>query len=249
MKFTLIELLVVVAIIAILAAMLLPVLSKAKEKARAITCMANLKQWQLSFQFYLDDSDNITPWVAGTSEGYLPTNFDPVFMYNKELWPYRYRINGLPVSPAAWFANGQSYDRDLRQDAPLIHHCPTMVSAFGDVPLMREAADATYTAPKYWKNGGVEAGYRPWGRLKDASAFVWYGDSDAYFQAVPQFKPMPRLDAECNIYTGATDPRQDKHRHSQRANFSYADGHVAALGIAESTNALKPNWFFAGGER
>lgn len=67
--FTLIELLVVVAIVAILAALLLPALANAKEQARRIKCISNLKQIALGLKSFAMDHDGDFPWHVATDEG------------------------------------------------------------------------------------------------------------------------------------------------------------------------------------
>ncbi|HBC89706.1 MAG TPA: hypothetical protein DCZ94_22430 [Lentisphaeria bacterium] len=98
--FTLIELLIVIAIIAILAALLLPALQGAKEKAKEILCVSNQKQCYLGTQGYTEDYDNrlTVDWVVG---GHI------------DLWPQF-------ISGTAKAANGPRYISN-----PRVFGCPS----------------------------------------------------------------------------------------------------------------------------
>ncbi len=109
--FTLIELLVVIAIIAILAAMLLPALSRAKSKAQAVQCLNNGRQLMFAWRMYVEENRDQLPnvkqgpyeWVGGwlDYDGGNRSNWDLDQDIRKSiLWPYCGKSAGIFKCPA-----------------------------------------------------------------------------------------------------------------------------------------------------
>ena len=95
--FTLIEMLVVIAVIAILAALLLPAISAAKAKAQRTICINNLRQINLGVRMYSDDSNDVSP-------GAIKTNSPDIFSSYKELMKNYVGLKGASSTQDKLFA-------------------------------------------------------------------------------------------------------------------------------------------------
>jgi len=149
--FTLVELLVVIAIIAILAGMLLPALSGAKEAGKRIACVNHLRQLNLGLQMYADDNEGqFTPrqtpfWMTRLQPYYqdlkllaCPTDLQPLTPANAvpDTAPRSYVVNGWndyfeATLPAAEFAEFMARNRPSGMTASAIRE-PSETITFGE---------------------------------------------------------------------------------------------------------------------
>ena len=123
--FTLVEMLVVITVIAILATLLLPVLSRVKESARRTHCANNLRQWALAFGYYAEDNEQYIPREGCTRDGRVRRNnwANVLDTISRDVW-YNSLPDQLNQTPARRYA---SADLAIRAEfyKNRLFHCPS----------------------------------------------------------------------------------------------------------------------------
>jgi prepilin-type N-terminal cleavage/methylation domain-containing protein/prepilin-type processing-associated H-X9-DG protein len=213
--FTLIELLVVIAIIAILAAILFPVFSRAREKARQSSCGSNLRQVQLAIAQYAQDYDEQHPHTYfGPPPGYYQWE-EAVLPYvkNDQLFvcpsasAIRYipdtNLAGVdnPLPPRGGYAGNVAYSGGLCATGIVANH------PFGFRSLA--AIDEPAGTFMVWDSAASDLP----GEFNEGWQYGAQQPTTVNWSANP-----PRLEPPSEGVVGG--------RHTEGANFSYVDGHM-----------------------